>query len=77
LSQPCEFYLMVPRIHFHCVRTQYQPAAILEQPLLVFSVSREMPDGGQFQGQTCSDSCEDFKNPYIWYLYGSISYRVL
>jgi hypothetical protein len=47
------------------VRAQYQPAAILEQPLLVFSVSREMPNVGRFQGQTCSVSCEDFKNPYI------------
>ncbi len=52
---------------FHRVRAQYQPAAILEQPLLVSSVSREVPNARRFQGQTCSVSCEDFKNIYIWY----------
>ena len=58
---------MLERIHFHRVRAQYQPAAILEQPLLVSSVSREVPNARRFQGQTCSVSCEDFKNIYIWY----------
>jgi hypothetical protein len=58
---------MLSRINLHRVRAQYQPAVRLEQPLLVFCVSREMPNGGQFQGQTCSVSCEDFKNIYIWY----------
>jgi hypothetical protein len=58
---------MLTRINLHRVRAQYQPAAILEQPLLVFSISREMPNGGRFQGQTCSVSCEDSKNIYIWY----------
>ena len=58
---------MLPRINFHRVRAQYQPAAILEQPLLVSSVSREVPNARRFQGQTCSVSCEDFKNIYIWY----------
>jgi hypothetical protein len=52
---------MLSRINFHRVRAQYQPAARLERPLLVFSVSREVPNGGRFQGQTCSVSCEDFK----------------
>jgi hypothetical protein len=50
------------RIHFRRVRAKYRPAAILEQPVLVFSVWREMPNVGRFQGQTCSVSCEDFKN---------------
>jgi hypothetical protein len=40
---------------------------LLEQPLLVSSVSREVPNARRFQGQTCSVSCEDFKNLYIWY----------
>jgi hypothetical protein len=31
---------MLPRIHFHRVRAQYQLAAILERPLLVFGVQR-------------------------------------
>ena len=58
---------MLERINLHRVRAQYQPAAILEQPLLVSSVSREVPNARRFQGQTCSVSCEDFKNIYIWY----------
>ena len=58
---------MLSRINLHHVRAQYQPAAILEQPLLVSSVSREVPNARRFQGQTCSVSCEDFKNIYIWY----------
>ena len=58
---------MLERIHFHRVRAQYQPAARLVQPLLVFSVSWEMPNVGRIQGQTCCVSCEDFKNIYIWY----------
>jgi len=58
---------MLPRIHFHRVRAQYQPAAILEQLLLVSSVWRDLPNARRFQGQTCSVSCEDSKNIYIWY----------
>jgi hypothetical protein len=45
---------MLPRIRVHRVRAQYLPAAILEQPLLVFSVAREMPNVGRFQGDTSS-----------------------
>jgi hypothetical protein len=60
---------MLPRINLHRVRAQYQPAVRLEQPLLVFSVSREMPNVGRFQGQTCSVSCEAFK--YIYMVSGS------
>jgi hypothetical protein len=52
---------MLPRINFHRVRAQYQPAARLEQPLLVSSVSREVPNARRFQGQTCSVSCENSK----------------
>ena len=51
----------------HRVRAQYQPVVRLEQPLLVSSVSREVQNVGRFQGQTCSVSCEDSKNIYIWY----------
>ena len=58
---------MLERINFHRVRAQYPPAARLEQPLLVSSVSRELPNARRFQGQTCSVSCEDSKNIYIWY----------
>ena len=58
---------MLPRIHFHRVRAEYQPAARLEQPLLVSSVWRDLPNARRFQGQTCSVSCEDSKNIYIWY----------
>jgi hypothetical protein len=53
----------------HRVRAQYQPAAILEQPLIVSSVSREVPNVGRFQGQTCRVSCEDF-NIYIYMVSG-------
>jgi hypothetical protein len=59
--------MLQPRISFHRVRAQYQPAAILEQPLLVPSVSRDVPNARRFQGQTCSVSCENSKNIYIWY----------
>ena len=58
---------MLSRINLRRVRAQYQPAVRLERPLLVFSVSWEVPNGGRFQGQTCSISCEDLKNIYIWY----------
>jgi hypothetical protein len=62
---------MVSRINLHRVRAQYQPAVRLERPLvLVFRVSREVPNGGRFQGQTCSVSCEDFKI-YIHLVSGS------
>jgi hypothetical protein len=59
---------MLERIHLHRVRAQYPPAVRLEQPLLVSSVSREVPNARRFQGQTCGVSCEDSKNIYIWYL---------
>jgi hypothetical protein len=58
---------MLSRINLHRVRAQYQPAARLERPLLVSSVWREVPNARRFQGQTCSVSCDDFKNIYIWY----------
>jgi hypothetical protein len=58
---------MLSRINLHRVRAQYQPAVRLERPLLVFRFSREAPNARRFQGQTCSVSCEDFKNIYIWY----------
>ena len=61
---------MLERINFHRVRAQYPPAARLEQPLLVSSVSRELPNARRFQGQTCSVSCEDFKI-YIYLVSGS------
>jgi hypothetical protein len=58
---------MLSRINLHHVRAQYQPAVRLERPLLVFSVSREVPKGGRFRGQNCSVSCEDLNKIYIWY----------
>ena len=58
---------MLPRISFHRVRAEYQPAARLEQLLLVSSVWRDLPNARRFQGQTGGVSCEDSKNIYIWY----------
>ena len=52
---------------FHRVRAQYQSAARLEQPVLVSSVSREMPNGGRFQGQTCSVSSP--RGDHFWQSY--------
>jgi hypothetical protein len=59
--------VILERIHFLRVRTQYHPAARLQQPLLVSIVWREVPNARRFQEQTCSVSCEDSKNTYIWY----------